>query len=151
MMTGVTYDHAQLPAASNEHGRAGHRPSILEQFGRLRSQLQMLEEFIVAFQDELDRLKSDVTNYAQNMRAKVQSLTDQITALQGQVSTAATDQMTADTQSLSDQLDALEQALAQDSSNPPATPPSGGTTPDGGSTGSGSDPNSPAPSARRHH
>lgn len=133
MMTGVTHDHAHLPAADTGHGLARHRPSILEQFGRLRSQLQLLEEFIMAFQDELDRLKNDVTTYVENMRAKVQSLQDQITQLQGQVSTATTTQMNADAQSLSDQLDQLETALSQD--NQPTD--TGGGTPAGGITDTG--------------
>jgi outer membrane murein-binding lipoprotein Lpp len=148
MMTGVIHDQAQ---PDGELARA-HRPSIWAQFDRLQEHLQLLGELIMAFQDELDRLRSDVTNYAQSMRDKVSSLQSQITQLQGQVSTATTDQMTADAQALSDQLDQLEQALAQDSQ--PAGG-SGGTTPSDPGTGTstdtpaGTDPNAPA--GRRHH
>ena len=82
----------------------------------------------MALQDQLDRLKSDVTSYAQNMRDKVASLQSQISQLEGQVSTAATDQMTSDAQALSDQLDQLEAALAQDN-QPTDQPTDGGNVP----------------------
>lgn len=87
--------------------------------------------------EQLARLQSDVSNYASLMREKVSSLQSQINDLTGQVSTAATDQLSADAQALSDHLDALEAALAQDSppttsggdtGNVPADPGTGGTT-----------------------
>jgi hypothetical protein len=88
--------------------------------------------------DEIDRLKADVSNHIDTMRAKVTSLQSQIDTLTGQVSSAATDQMTTDAQALSDSLDQIEAAFAQDSPAP-TDPGTGGT-----STG---DPGAPA--ARR--
>lgn len=94
-------------------------------------------------QTQIDRLNTDVGNYVTAMRGQVQSLKDQLAAVQGQVSTAAADQMSADAQGLSDTLDKLEAAFAQD--NPPAAP----TTPtDPGTGGAPTDPNAP-PAARR--
>lgn len=78
--------------------------------------------------EEIDRLKADVSNHIDTMRAKVTALQGQIDTLTGQVSTAATDQMTADAQALSDSLDQIEQAFAADSPAPtPATPADPGT------------------------
>jgi uncharacterized protein YlxW (UPF0749 family) len=90
--------------------------------------------------DEIDRLKADVSNHIDTMRAKVTSLQSQIDTLTGQVSSAATDQMATDAQALSDSLDQIEAAFAQDNPAPaPSDPGTGGT-----STG---DPGAPA--ARR--
>jgi len=98
----------------------------------------------MAFQDQLDRLRSDVQNYVDAQRAKVQSLQDQIAALQGQIDTSAANQMQADTDALSSQLDQLEAALADQPSD------GGGSTgtDTGGTTDTGGGTDTP-PSARR--
>lgn len=85
--------------------------------------------------EQIQRLKDDVSGYVSAMRTKVTSLQDQITALGGQVSTAAADQMGKDAQELSDTLDTLEAAFAQD--NPPPAPQPTPPAP--------ADPNAPAP------
>lgn len=85
--------------------------------------------------EQIQRLKDDVSGYVSAMRTKVQSLQDQITALSGQVTQAAADQMTQDAQDLSDTLDTLETAFAQD--NPPPAPQPTPPAP--------ADPNAPAP------
>jgi len=104
-------------------------------------------ELMANLDEQLTRLQNDVSNYASLMRDKVSSLQAQIQDLTGQVSSAATDQMSSDAQALSDHLDALEAALSQDS--PPVT--NGGDTgnvPDPGTGGDGGTTDVP-PSARR--
>jgi hypothetical protein len=126
----VTHDHAQHDGAAGRGGHQAHRPSITQQFNRVLAQLQGLGELMATVSEEIDRLKADVSNHIDTMRAKVTSLQSQIDTLTGQVSTAATDQMTTDAQALSDSLDQIEQAFASDSPAPapaPATPADPGT------------------------
>lgn len=84
--------------------------------------------------DEIDRLKADVSNHIETMRAKVTALQGQIDTLTGQVASSATDQMAADAQALSDSLDQIEAAFAQDS--PAPSDPGSGDPGTGGDTGS---------------
>lgn len=102
--------------------------------------------------EQIQRLKDDVTNYVATMRDKVTSLQSQLEAAQGQVSTAAADQMARDAQDLSDTLDTLEGAFAQDTT--PADPGTGGDTPaePGGATPTDpntGEPTDPTPPAAR--
>jgi hypothetical protein len=142
MMAGVTEDHAQHAGAVG-HERHGHPTdtgrSLMQELRHIQRQHRHIGDLMADEQTQIDRLNTDVGNYVTAMRGQVQSLKDQLAAVQGQVSTAAADQMSADAQGLSDTLDKLEAAFAQD--NPPAAP----ATP--ADPGTGTDPNAPA--ARR--
>jgi hypothetical protein len=149
MMTGVTEDHAQ-DAGGAGHGRHGQPPnarSIMQQIHQIHVRHRHIGDLMANEGEQIQRLKDDVSGYVSSMRDKVTSLQSQLEAAQGQVSSAAADQMARDAQDLSDTLDTLEGAFAQD--NPPSDPGTGGgATPTDPGTGDPTDPNAP-PAARR--
>jgi hypothetical protein len=146
MMAGVSEDHAQ-GAGHGRHGQAPNARSIMQQIHQIHVRHRHIGDLMANEGEQIQRLKDDVGGYVSAMRAKVTSLQDQLTAAQGQVSSAAADQMARDAQDLSDTLDTLEGAFSQD--NPPADPGTGGgATPTDPGTGDPTDPNAP-PAARR--
>jgi hypothetical protein len=147
MMTGVTEDHAQ-DAGGAGHGRHGQAPnarSIMQQIHQIHVRHRHIGDLMANEGEQIQRLKDDVSGYVSAMRDKVTSLQSQLSAAQGQVSSAAADQMTRDAQDLSDTLDTLEGAFSQD--NPPPAPSDPGTGDGTTPADPGTDPNAPA--ARR--